>query len=119
LRYYRRPSGLDGDLLRSRRANSFAHTDANSHAKCHTSSNTYSYAVGDTNGNAERNSESDTTTAPDTVSAPNTIAKGCNPFCGDSRNTLASSARVVTTESALFQLVQRLNHATFSVNDSV
>jgi len=47
----------------------------------------------DTNGNAERNPESDTTTAPDTVSAPNTIAKGCNPFCGDSRNTLASSRK--------------------------
>ena len=60
-------------------------------------------AIGYTNGDAdsfsntycytERNPESDTTTAPDTVPAPNTIAKGCNPFCGDSRNTLASSRK--------------------------
>ncbi len=96
-------------------------SDANTHTNTDTDNDgdAYGNTDRDANGNAERNPGIDTTTAPDTVSAANTIAKRRTPFCGDSRNTLASSARVVTTESALFQLVQRLNHATFSVNDSV
>ena len=67
--------------------------DSDGDAYGNTDGNAIGNTDSDTNGNAERNPESDTTTAPDTVSAPNTIAKGCNPFCGDSRNTLASSSK--------------------------
>jgi hypothetical protein len=74
-------------------------SDANTNTDTDNDGDAYGNTDRDANGNAERNPGIDTTTAPDTVSAANTIAKRRTPFCGDSRNTLASSARVTREEA--------------------